>query len=86
MGANMVGIGRAISDGVSDAFIQDITVDEVFRRRGIASQIVNALVRRLQEDGLGWIGLIAERGTQDFYVNLGFETMDNSTPMLKSTP
>jgi len=83
IGDNLIGIGRAISDGVSDAYIQDITVNEAFRRRGIASRIVDELVKRLQKDGLGWIGLIAERGTEQFYVRLGFAAMANSKPMLK---
>ena len=59
----IIGMGRAISDGVSDAYIQDITVNKSFRRRGIASRIVEELVKKLHEDGLYWIGLIAERGT-----------------------
>ena len=83
IGHEIVGIGRAISDRVSDAYIQDITVKESHRRRGIASGIVDELVRRLDRDGLRWIGLIAERGTQDFYVRLGFEPMSDSAPMLK---
>jgi len=79
----IIGIGRAISDGVSDAYIQDITVDESFRRRGIASRIVEELIHRLHEDGLYWIGLIAERGTHEFYKRFGFKVMENSMPMLR---
>jgi ribosomal protein S18 acetylase RimI-like enzyme len=82
----IVGIGRAISDGISDAYIQDITVDKSHRRLGIASCIVNELVQQLNRDGLRWIALIAERGTQDFYGKLGFEPMSNSAPMLKKGP
>jgi ribosomal protein S18 acetylase RimI-like enzyme len=85
IGNEIVGIGRAISDGVSDAYIQDITVNKSHRRQGIASKIVNELVRQLNQDGLGWIGLIAERGTQNFYIQLGFEPMSDSAPMLKKT-
>ena len=84
--ADIIGMGRAISDGVSDAYIQDITVKPSFRRRGIASRIVVELVKRLQADGLNWIGLIAERGTEPFYAQLGFESMANSTPMLLKRP
>jgi len=82
VGCGIIGIGRAISDGASDAYIQDITVSKPFRRRGIASRIVQQLVARLKQDGLGWIGLIAERDTQAFYTRIGFEPMSNSTPML----
>lgn len=80
---SIIGMGRAISDGVSDAYIQDITVNESFRRQGIASRIIEELVKKLHRDGLYWIGLIAERGTREFYLRLGFKSMENSTPMLR---
>jgi hypothetical protein len=40
------------------------------------------LVARLQQDGLGWIGLIAEDGSREFYRSLGFSPMPNATPMI----
>jgi len=83
IGERIIGMGRAISDGISDAYIQDITVSESFRRKGIASRIVEELVKKLHEDGLYWIGLIAERGSQEFYLRLGFKPMENATPMLR---
>ena len=33
-GTSIVGMGRAISDGASDAWIQDVTMNLDFRRRG----------------------------------------------------
>ena len=78
----VIGIGRAISDGVSDSYIQDITVKDSLRRRGIGGAIVKRLVSRLRKDGLHWIGLIAERGTDEFYEGIGFEKMPDSTPMI----
>jgi len=83
VGEQIVGMGRAISDGISDAYVQDITVNESFRGKGIASRIVEKLVEKLHEDGLYWIGLIAERGSQEFYLRLGFKPMENATPMLR---
>jgi ribosomal protein S18 acetylase RimI-like enzyme len=80
----IVGMGRSISDGVSDAYIQDVTVAKSFRRKGIASRIVTKLIKKLEADGIGWIGLIAEKDSADYYRPLGFDPMPNSTPMLKS--
>ena len=80
----IVGMGRAISDRVSDAYIQDVTVDPAFRRQGIGTILVGALVARLESDGIGWIGLIAERKTHPFYRPLGFTPMADSVPMLKT--
>jgi aralkylamine N-acetyltransferase len=79
----IVGMGRSISDGVSDAYIQDVTVAKAFRRKGIASRIVTELIENLEADGIGWIGLIAENGSAEYYRPLGFEPMPNSTPMLR---
>ena len=78
----IIGMGRAISDQASDAYIQDVMVDKSFRGRKIGSRIIQALVDRLHADGLKWIGLIAENNSQPFYENLGFTQMKNASPML----
>ena len=79
---SIVGMGRVISDGVSDAYIQDVAVLDPYKGQGIGSQIVARLTQRLLADGLNWIGLIAERGGHGFYKRLGFEKMPNATAML----
>jgi len=82
----VIGMGRAISDGVSDAYIQDVTVAEAWRGQGIGARIVRRIIERLLCDGLGWVGLIAERGSSPFYEQLGFREMVNSRPMLLMLP
>ncbi|MFC1798453.1 GNAT family N-acetyltransferase [Thermodesulfobacteriota bacterium] len=77
-----VGMGRAISDGASDAYIQDVTVKKEHRGQGIGTHIIRKLVERLNADGLDWIGLIAENNSYQFYESLGFSKMPNSVPML----
>jgi spermidine synthase len=77
------GMGRAISDGASDAYIQDVAVDKDCRGRGIGKEIIQRLVNRLNQDGVNWVGLIAERGSHPFYERLGFGIMPDSTPMVK---
>lgn len=78
----IIGMGRAISDRASDAYVQDVTVANAYRGKGVGSRIIKELVARLQKDSLGWIGLIAERGSHGFYSRLGFEKMLDSVPML----
>jgi ribosomal protein S18 acetylase RimI-like enzyme len=78
----IIAMGRAISDGTSDAYIQDVTVQADFRGLGIATRIVNDLVARLGQAGIGWIGLIAEGESVAFYKRLGFAPMQCATPML----
>lgn len=77
-----VGMGRVIADGVSDGYIQDLVVFPQFRKSGIGTQIVSALVNRCLESGITWIGLIAEPGTETFYFPLGFHTMDKHVPLI----
>ncbi len=78
----IVGIGRAISDGVSDAYIQDVAVLKSERHSGAGSAIVKALKARLKRDGVGWLGLIAQDHSEPFYLKLGFRTLKNAAPML----
>lgn len=85
-GARIVGMGRAISDRASDAYIQDVTVQKAYQHKGIATRIIDALVKRLHRDGLFWIALIAERNTDPLYRRIGFEVMPDSVPMLKERP
>ena len=74
-------MGRALSDGVSDAYIQDIVVRTDYRGQGWGQKIVSFLVRELRTAGVDWIGLIGAPGTKDFYEKLGFAPMPNFVPM-----
>lgn len=81
-GTRIVAMGRGISDGASDAYVQDVAVSPAYRGRGIATEIIKRIVTRLQNDGIDWIGLVAERNTQNLYEPLGFSPMTDSLPML----
>ncbi|OGS10817.1 MAG: hypothetical protein A2234_00410 [Elusimicrobia bacterium RIFOXYA2_FULL_58_8] len=78
----LVGMGRAISDGVSDAYIQDVAVLRSERGTGAGSAIIKALKKRLKADGIGWIGLIAQDDSHSFYSRLGFRELKRAKPML----
>jgi spermidine synthase len=81
-GKSIVGMGRAISDGVSDAYIQDLTVHLNRRKQGIGQLILQTLLERLHTNGITWIGLIAEPGSGNLYRRAGFREMSASVPML----
>ncbi len=70
---NIVGIARVLSDGCSDAYIQDVVVDPSYRKQGIGSGLINTLVARLKECNVDWIGLVGEPGTENFYQKLGWQ-------------
>ena len=67
----LCGMGRALGDHVSDAYIQDVVVAPEFRRRGIGGGIVKTLAAELHRQGVEWIGLVGAPGTENFYRALG---------------
>lgn len=81
-GGRVIGIGRAISDGVSDAYIQDMAVLETERGSGAGGAILKALMERLRRDGVNWVGLIAQDNSEYFYRKGGFRTVKKAHPMI----
>jgi GNAT superfamily N-acetyltransferase len=77
-----VGMGRVISDGVSDGYIQDLVVLPENRKAGIGAQIVSTLVKNCVDQGISWIGLIAEPDTEKFYQPFGFRPMAGHIPLI----
>ena len=77
----MVGMGRALADGISDAYIQDIAVLNDYRQQGVGSMIIRHIIACLREQDIDWIGLIGEPGTGSFYNKLGFKELKNFIPM-----
>jgi GNAT superfamily N-acetyltransferase len=78
-----VGMGRAISDGVSDAWLQDIVVLKDFRGMGLGRAITKKLLEYCMARGLVWVGLVAEPGSRKFYEPLGFEKLPGEPMVFK---
>ncbi|MDH7507080.1 MAG: GNAT family N-acetyltransferase [Candidatus Thermoplasmatota archaeon] len=76
-----IGMGRVISDGVSDAYIQDTVVLPEYRGMGIGKKIVKTLLDYCLSKKILWIGLIAEPGKDKFYASLGFKELQDFIPM-----
>jgi aralkylamine N-acetyltransferase len=77
----LIGMGRALSDLSSDAYIQDITVLKKYRKQGVGKKIIRALLTELKKTGVDWIGLIAEPGAAPFFKSLGFHELEGHTPL-----
>ena len=77
----LIGMGRALSDLASDAYIQDIAVLKEFRGKGIGKKIIQTLIEKLKENNVDWIGLVAQPGTSSFYMELGFEILEDHVPL-----
>jgi ribosomal protein S18 acetylase RimI-like enzyme len=76
-----VGMGRVISDGVADAYIQDLVVLPGYREQGVGKKILQTLLRICFSRNITWIALIAEPGTEEFYSRQGFSIMKDHTAM-----
>jgi aralkylamine N-acetyltransferase len=79
-----IGMGRVLSDGISDAYIQDLMILPSYRGQNIGKKLVRALIDHCFSKGILWIGLIAEPGSDQFYTTLGFKPMEHHVPMLYS--
>lgn len=79
-GERLVGFGRALSDGVCRALLDDIIVDQAHRGRGVGHVVVESLMRQLS--GIEEIFLNTEHHLQTFYREFGFQAFDGLTMKL----
>ena len=77
-----VGMGRLLSDGVSDAYIQDLVVLPNYRGYGIGKRLVKKLIDLCLSRKISWIGLISEPGQSRFYTHIGFNFLKDHMPMI----
>ncbi len=78
-GKTIVGCARAISDGCSDAYIQDVFVSPEYRGQGIGRRLIKMLTDNLENMGVDWIALVGEPGTEEFYRRLGWQEKQGFT-------
>ena len=78
-GKKLVGFARALSEGCSDAYIQDVVVSPEFRGQGIGSKLIRFLESELRARGVDWIALVGEPGTEKFYSGLGLKAQAGYT-------
>ena len=63
----LIGMARAISDGASDAYIQDVMVASTHRKMGVGKKLVISLTNFLRTNGIDWIGIVGVPGSEKFY-------------------
>ena len=76
----LVGFFRALSDGVSDAYLLDMFVRPEYRGRGIAGGLCRAVLACLKESGVGYITCISTPEGLSVYKPLS-DVMQSYTPM-----
>lgn len=69
----LVGVGRALADGLDCAYIADVAVHPEFQGQGLGTAIIERLVSL--SSGHKKIILYANPGTEGFYKTIGFHRM-----------
>ena len=76
----IIGMARAVGDGVLNVYIQDVIVMQAYQHGGIGQSLISALVDDLSKhcppDCL--IGLFAAEGQDGFYTQFGFTARPQS--------
>jgi ribosomal protein S18 acetylase RimI-like enzyme len=78
----LIGFGRAISDGVYQAAIYDVAVLPEFQGRGIGKTIIENILDRVSNCN---IILYASPGKEGFYRTLGFRGMKTGMAIFKNS-
>ena len=81
LNGRLVGMIRAVSDGVSDAYMLDLVVLKEHRKHGIGREILERLAAYLKEKGCDWVLCVGAPGTEAFYARTSGKKMDSFTPM-----
>ena len=75
-GDELVGFLDVVSNGVTDAYIQDVMVRPDYQGKGIGTELMNRAINRLKADHIYMISVIyGEEELRPFYERFGFYTM-----------
>ncbi|MCF7561497.1 GNAT family N-acetyltransferase [Sabulilitoribacter multivorans] len=75
--SKLIGFGRALSDGIYRALIDDIIVDNTYQKRGIGRIIIENILKQL--DGIDEIFLNTKPNLEEFYKKFGFDKVSTIT-------
>ena len=71
----LVGFVDSVSNGVTDAYIQDLMVHPDFQGKGIGTELMNRMIALLKEKQIFMISVIYEESLKEFYRRFGFYEM-----------
>lgn len=74
-GTELIGYIDSISNGVTDAYIQDLMVHPKYQGKGIGTELMNQMIAYMKEKHIYMVSVIFEEELKTFYERFGFYTM-----------
>lgn len=72
----LIGFLSVVSNGVTDAYIQDVIVHPNYQNQGIGTKLMNMAINKIKEKGIYMISVIyGEESLRSYYEKFGFFTM-----------
>ena len=71
----LIGYIDCVSNGVTDAYIQDLMVSPDHQGKGIGTDLMNKMIEYLKEKRIYMISVVYEERLKPFYERFGFYTM-----------
>ncbi len=75
--SELIGFGRAMTDGIYRALIDDIIVDSAHQKKGLGKAIIENILKQL--DGIDEIFLNTKPELEEFYKKFGFSKANTIT-------
>ena len=74
-GDKLVGYIDSVSNGVTDAYIQDLMVHPDYQGKGVGTELMNQMITYLKENRIYIISVVFEESLKPFYDRFGFSSM-----------
>ena len=71
----LIGYIDSVSNGVTDAYIQDLIVSPGHQGKGIGTELMNKMIEYLKEKRIYMISVVYEESLKTFYERFGFYNM-----------
>ena len=71
----LIGYIDSVSNGVTDAYIQDLIVSPDHQGNGIGTELMNKMIEYLKEKRIYMISVVYEESLKPFYERFGFYNM-----------
>ena len=74
-GDKIIGYIDSVSNGVTDAYIQDLMVKPDYQGKGVGTELMNRMIAVLKERHIYMISVVYEEKLKSFYSRFGFFNM-----------